>query len=240
MDDDGMNNKVIRISHSDRDTLLTTMAKDILLLAKTCIKLRGKFNLFLAGGNSPKVLYKELATKTDFPWVNTHLFWGDERHVPLDHIYSNFQMAQQTLLNHISIPNKQIHPIPTNTTLSADAKHYNHLLESHFKNGETVDLILLGIGPDGHTASLFPGDESLKETSQWAIPIKTSHIMPNVERISLSLSFINMANNLYFLVIGKEKKVILETICTALKEGTPSPYPAASVHSQDVIRFYSN
>src|SRR5579875_3761499 len=131
----------------------------------------GPFSLCLSGGSTPKALYQRLAEppyRDAFPWARTHLFWGDERFVPHDHELSNYRMVKEALLDHAPIPAENIHPIPTDGEVKAAAAAYQRTLQSFYGSDgldpakALFDVNLLGLGPDGHTASLFPGTETLR------------------------------------------------------------------------------
>jgi 6-phosphogluconolactonase len=178
------------------------------------IKNKGSFEVALSGGKTPIGLYRKLAgLKDSLPWDKTHIFMVDERLVPFDNSASNYRMIYETLLTHIYIPAENIHPIPTDDTPQASAISYEKDLIRHFKlkPGEApeFDLILLGIGEDGHTASLFPDTPLFKEETCLAVAV----FSPNRrERISLTLRVINNAKNIIFLVTGNNKAHIISEI----------------------------
>ncbi|MDP9231100.1 MAG: 6-phosphogluconolactonase [Bacteroidota bacterium] len=174
----------------------------------------GKFTVAFSGGNTPKKLYELLASPAfsrNISWKNVFIFWSDERFVPHNDAESNYNMAKENLLQHISIPEENIYPIPTNGTTKKCARQYEKTMRKFFKPGEPrFDFLLLGIGNDGHTASLFPGTDILKEKKQW---IKES-IQPgtNAPRISFTLPLIRQAKQIVFLVSGAEKADIISRI----------------------------
>ena len=162
----------------------------------------------LSGGRTPETLYRLLATthRDDVDWAHVHLFWGDERWVPPSDPLSNLRMAHEALLDHIPCPPDQIHPMPVEAeSPDAAAKQYEHTLRTFF--GETAagpDLLLLGMGADGHTASLFPGSPALEERTRWVVPAR-SPVDPR-QRITLTIPAINRATNVFVLVAGEDKQ----------------------------------
>lgn len=171
-------------------------------------KHRDTINVALAGGKSPKGLYECLAREPWsgwIPWEKIHLFWGDERVVPHNHPDSNYQMVQKTLLDHVPLPPEQVHPVPTTLRAEKAAREYEKTLRSHFHTRwgvPTFDLILLGLGADGHIASLFPWTPALEEQKQL---VTVAHGISGTARVSLTMPVINQARRVYFLITGKSK-----------------------------------
>lgn len=213
----------------------------VLQIAENSVQERGHFTLALSGGTTPKSLYACLTSEPyvhAIPWKQTHIFWGDERYVPPNHPYSNFAMAAQVLLERIPIPAENIHRIPTEAA-SAEiaAVEYAETLHAVFhalgmlsedQQFPRCDLVLLGMGADGHTASLFPGSPILEEKQRWVAAIPAPNIEPRVERITLILPVLNAARNLLFLVAGVEKQPIVQTIIEH-PEQARRVYPAANI-----------
>lgn len=168
---------------------------------------RTECTLALAGGGTPRTLYTLLATDYagQVPWPHLHVFWGDERFVPLHDPRSNYAMARSTLLDHVPIPLENIHPVPThlpNPTAAAEA--YEHTLQDFFDaHPPRFDLILLGIGGDGHTASLFPGSPALAERER-LVAATQAPVEPR-QRISLTFPVLNAAREVHFLGVGANK-----------------------------------
>ncbi|QSA96588.1 6-phosphogluconolactonase [Methylococcus sp. EFPC2] len=177
-----------------------------------------RFSLALSGGSTPQRLHR-LLTQTPWieriDWSRVHIFLADERQVPHDHPDSNYRMARETLLDHVPIPPDQIHPVPTAGAKPAeDALAYADELAAYFgSDAPAFDLILLGMGPDGHTASLFPGHTWPQGGT--VIGVENSP-KPPPRRISLSLEFINRARNVLFLVTGADKA---EAVARVFSEG---------------------
>lgn len=166
----------------------------------------------LAGGSTPRRLYELLAGpefQPRIPWAHTHFFWGDERLVPHDHPDSNYRMAQDLFLKHAPVPRANLHPVPVQSSAGGAALAYEQELRAHFRQRRGVpafDLILLGLGADGHTASLFPGAAALQEKERLAVAHATG---AGQARVTLTLTVLNQARHLFFLVSGKEKATAL-------------------------------
>lgn len=187
--------------------------------AREAVRLRGGFNVALAGGSTPLRLYDLLAWDpyaSEIEWKMTQLFWGDERCVPPSHIDSNYQQAQVQLLSKIEIPTRNVHRIHGEQGANHGAVLYEEELRRHFGKDPVFDLVLLGIGPDGHTASLFPGSDALEENGKWVVAVPhTTPPPPLVDRISLTLPVINAARQVMFLVAGAGKAQIIAQVMDA-------------------------
>ena len=181
---------------------------------------RSTFSVALAGGSTPRRLYELLAAspcRSKIPWARVHFFWGDERLVPYDHADSNFRMAHEALLKHVPVQRENLHPIPTNLPADQAAQVYEQVLRAHFGRWRLprLDLALLGIGSDGHTASLFPSSAALAEKERWVMPHSRGVNEP--ARVTLTLPILNNAHRVHFLVTGKPKASALRA---ALESGT--------------------
>ena len=175
----------------------------------------GRFALNLSGGSTPKALYALLAQppyRDRMPWDRTHLFWGDERFVPPDHPDSNFRMVQEALLAHVAIPAPQVHAIPTDTTPADCAARYQRTLQA-FYGAATLDparplfdVTLLGLGEDGHTASLFPGTAALAERTAWVVDVVGAKPEP---RLTLTYPVLESSREVAFLLAGAAKHAML-------------------------------
>ncbi len=186
-------------------------AKFILQLAQQA---GPKFSISLAGGTTPRALYERMAApdmRGSFPWEKMHFFFGDERCVPHEDPRSNYRMARESMLGPAAVPAGNVHPVNTSTaSAAASAQDYAGDLEKFFgKDLPRFDLILLGLGEDGHTASLFPGDPALLENKKWTAPAKVETPEP---RVTLTYPVINNADNVMFLVSGESKKKILSEV----------------------------
>ncbi len=177
----------------------------------------GRFAVALSGGSTPRRLYETLAGPDflgAFPWPRTHWFWGDERFVPPDDPLSNYRMVREAMLALAPIPAANIHPVPTEgLTPQAAAAAYEAELKSFYGAGQLAparslfDVTLLGLGPDGHTASLFPGDKALEERRAWAAAVVGAK---DEARITLTYPALESSAAVAFLVEGQEKRPILE------------------------------
>jgi 6-phosphogluconolactonase len=216
----------------DNVTLARVAAQEFQRLAEAAVQERGRFSVALSGGNTPRAVYSLLASEhQQLPWDRIHIFFGDERHVPPDHPDSNFRMASESLLSKVPIPERNIHRVHAELQAEAAAADYDQQLFNffHLGNGDwpRFDLIFLGIGEDGHTASLFPGSKALTETSRrvvenWVEKFKTF-------RITLTFPVLNHGTEVVFLVSGASKAEILSEI---LQPGTHK-YPAQNVQPEN-------
>jgi 6-phosphogluconolactonase len=210
-------------------------------LATASVAEKRVFTAALSGGRTPIDFYQRLAScPYSLPWDRIHIFFADERFVPPDDNLSNYRMINEQLLSHIPIPKKNIHPMMTEgVSLEESAKQYEADMRTFFKIGENdlpvFDLIMLGLGEDGHTASLFPATTALQETKRLVIPV-IADASPS-ERVSLSLGVINNAKNICFLVTGANKAEAIKTIL----EDKASTLPAAQVKpTQGILLFLLN
>lgn len=214
----------------DRDALT---AQALMLIQKrvfAAIDQQGRVTLALAGGSTPKQLYERIATQA-WPWHQIHLFWGDERFVPHDHPDSNYAMTRTAWLDRVAIPAANIHPIPTvPLTPPAAADAYEQELQSFFglKPGEfpVFDVILLGMGEDGHTASLFPHTAALQVCDR-AVTVGQKGDEP---RITLTIPTLNFGRCVIFLVAGANKATAYRHVTSPQPDG--EQYPAALIKPQ--------
>jgi 6-phosphogluconolactonase len=210
----------------DQDALTATTAGQITLLADAAIRARGQFTLGLAGGSTPRPVYAQLAREASLDWAKIHIFWGDERCVPPDHAASNYRMARAALLDHVPLPEANIHRIPGERQPEEAALAYERELRAFFVGDwPRCDLLLLGMGDDGHTASLFPGTAALTVQNRWVVENYVEKL--DAWRITLTVPAINAAANVIFLVTGADKAEALH----AVREGSPLPeqYPSQLV-----------
>jgi len=183
---------------------------------------RGRASVLLAGGETPRRTYEVLAEeplRETIPWEKIHFFWGDERCVPADDPRSNQSMARESLLDRVPVPSGNIHAIACGEAPEQAAAAYQHELERHFEGGPPrFDLVFLGLGADGHTASLFPGSAALDEGARWTAVVH--RIGDAFSRITLTPPLLNQARRLLFLVAGRDKAAILAEI---LQGNAPHP-----------------
>ncbi|MBV1697965.1 MAG: 6-phosphogluconolactonase [Hyphomicrobiales bacterium] len=190
----------------------------------------GLCRVSLSGGSTPKALYALLASerfRNGFPWPRVHWYWGDERFVPYDHAESNYRMTREAMLAKVPVPPENIHPIPTDGDPDDAARRYERALQEAYGSASfdpsrpLFDVTLLGLGTDGHTASLLPGEPVLGERNRWVAAV--SHGRPEV-RITMTYPAIESSRRVAFLVAGKEKAEIFD----AIRAGS-SRVPAARV-----------
>jgi 6-phosphogluconolactonase len=200
-------------------SLANAAAQLVLDCSAAAIARDGHFALALAGGSTPRYLYQKLASETykqRVNWAKTYFFWGDERCVPPDHPESNFRMARQAVLDFVPIPPDQIYRMPGEINPQTGADVYQQTLSRFFETIQrgdyTFDVVLLGLGEDGHTASLFPGIKEATDPKSWVI---ASYIRAfDSWRLSLTPAIINKASKVIFLVSGSNKANILhEVLC---------------------------
>lgn len=211
----------------DTPALLAKGAADfILTLASETIKNSGRFSIALSGGNTPATLYALLATipySSQINWEKFFVFWGDERCVPADNKDNNSFNANKLLLDKVPIPKENIFPILVELAPALAAAQYEKTIKQFFKTDKPqFDLVLLGMGDNGHTASLFPHTDILKEEKALIKEVFIAEL--NMWRITFTAPFINNAKHILFLVAGKEKKEMLQTILQGKYE--PEKYPA--------------
>ncbi len=214
--------------------LFHAAAEEFVGAARTAIGAQGRFTVALSGGSTPKALYSLLASNyADFVWNRVFLFFGDERHVPPTDAESNYRMVQESLLTKIAIPAENVFRVPAeNPDASAAAADYEAQLRRFFEinSGEfpRFDLILLGMGPDGHTASLFPDSAALDEQSRLVVANWVAKF--NTHRITFTFPVLNRAAEVMFLASGADKAEILHQVL----EGKNAPLlPSQRVQPSD-------
>jgi 6-phosphogluconolactonase len=224
----------------DAEDLAARAAGRFLQVARDAITRDGRFCVALAGGSTPEKLYTLLAQPeyaAQLDWSRSFFFLGDERFVPLDDPRSNFALIQRTLLASGRVPAGHVFPVPVHLpTAGAAAAAYEETLAgafavSHRRQPPRFDLILLGLGDDGHTASLFPHAPSLAVSDRWVVASPPGTLPPPVDRITLTYPVLNAAHRVIFLVSGEKKAAVLQEVL----EGQPRPEtrPAAGVRPVD-------
>jgi 6-phosphogluconolactonase len=211
-------NKRDVISVSDAEALAKTAADRI--LARIAAN-RARLAICLTGGSSPKQLYQLLATeayRSRIPWDRVHWFIGDERFVPADDPLNNMGSARRLFLDSHA-PASNIHPIPTDTANSQEAaRRYENELQSFYgadrldATRALFDVVLMGVGPDGHTASLFPNYPALEQTERWVVGVPEAHVEPFVPRVTLTLPALGSCREMLFEVSGPDKRAILTRV----------------------------
>ncbi len=222
-------NKIVEVL-PDKTALLARSLEVVLAKMQAAIQEQGRCTIALAGGGTPKPLYEAIASQ-DLPWEKIHVFWGDERYVPPDHPDSNQGMARSAWLEKVDIPSANIHPMPTDgATPAADAQKHEVELRDFFGTPEgefpKLDVILLGIGDDAHTASLFPHTEALQVQDQ-LVTVGNKDGQP---RITFTAPLINHAHCVIFLVAGASKRPALAQIFAP--DADVLTYPARLIQPQ--------
>ena len=217
-------NKITAFENAD--LLAEAAASYFIELANEAILLKGRFTVALSGGNTPASMYKLLATdfySKQIDWKKCYFFWGDERCVPLDNKENNSFNAKNILLDKVPIPKKNIFIIPVDESPVNAAIYYEATIKIFFKSDKPIfDLILLGMGDNGHTASLFPHTTILKETNALVKEVFVAEA--KMYRVSFTAPLINDAKHILFLVAGKNKETMLKKVLEG--EYKPEEYPA--------------
>lgn len=226
-----MNKRNIVICRDGAD-LNRQAADEFIRLAHRAIESAGGFTVALSGGSTPKGLYELLALegyKERVPWSRVHLFFGDERCVAPDHPESNYRMVREALLSRVSIPVENVHRMPGEQEPGIAAGEYEKELQKYFRLAEGTlprfDLVLLGVGEDGHTASLFPESDALAESRHLVVANFVEKL--KAHRLTLTFPVLNHAAAVLFLVSGRTKAVIVKEILA--KESGSARFPAARV-----------
>jgi 6-phosphogluconolactonase len=213
----------------DVNSLNRAAVNEITASAEAAIGEHGRFTIALSGGNTPRGVYLLLAQKGDtFPWAKTFFFFGDERSVPPDHPDSNYRMVKEALFSKAPVPEQNVFRVPAELGAEKAADKYETTLKEFFKaqpgQWPRFDLILLGIGDEGHTASLFPDSVALAETSRPVVPNWIEKLKTN--RITFTFPVINNAAETMFLVAGPGKAEIVKSVFSAERD----IYPIQRVH----------
>ncbi len=216
---------------ADIAALSRAAADDVVELARLRASESGRFSVALAGGHTPRRLYELLSSdfKDRIPWNAVHVFWGDERCVPPKDADSNYRMAWEAMLSRVPIPEANIHRIEAEKGLpGAAAESYEEVLRDFFGDAPAFDLILLGMGGEGHTASLFPGASALDESRRWVVAVRAPEGISPPVRISLTMPALNSAREVFLLVSGREKRPVLQEVLAG-GEAAPARFPVAMV-----------
>jgi 6-phosphogluconolactonase len=218
----------------DPDGVARAAASRVTELARESIESRGLFTLALAGGSTPRRVYELLAGdefRSRVDWANVHVFFGDERAVPADHADSNFRMANETLLSRVPIPTQNVHRIEGLGDAAANASAYESEMRGLFGDAEwpRLDLVLLGMGDDGHTASLFPNTAALDERRAWVAANWVEKL--GAWRVTLTAPAVNAARHVLFLVNGAGKAERLREVLRGVRD--PSRLPSQLIRPHD-------
>jgi 6-phosphogluconolactonase len=208
--------RIIRVP--DAATLAQTAAERLIARLKAN---NGRAAVCLTGGSSPERLYRLLASepyRSRIPWRRVHWFMGDERFVPPEDLRNNMTLARRLFLD-VCAPPENVHPIPVQAGTTRDAaRRYEIALQTFYGSGRLdpirplFDLVLMGLGPDGHTASLFPGDATLNEHTRWVVGVSHANVAPLVPRVTLTLPTLASCREMLFEVSGSDKRAILAQI----------------------------
>lgn len=215
--------------------LIEFAAQEIVKIARESILSRGSFSIALAGGSTPRALYELLASdkyQSEIDWQSTHIFFGDERAVAPDDELSNYKMAQTALLFKISIPAENIHRMQAERAdLESAARDYEEILKAHWP----LDLILLGMGDDGHTASLFPHSPILSESTLLCAATPIASLQPYLRRLTLTFFAINAARNIWIIVTGESKAARLQNIFEGTRNVESTPVAGIDPNDGELI-----
>jgi 6-phosphogluconolactonase len=214
---------------SDPEALAWEAAQRFTDLALEAVEFRGRFSAALSGGSTPGLLYRLLADdryQAQIPWEGVHLFWGDERCVPPSDPGSNYRIAKEALISRVPLPPENVHRVRGEMEPAAAARSYERQLGEYFCGPRTrFDLVLLGLGKDGHTASLFPGSSVLDETERLVANVQAHYEGRPARRVTLTLATINSARAILFLVSGRDKAEVAQ----AVLQGPGGTLPAGRV-----------
>jgi len=227
---------------ADNQSICNASARALVQLIDDTLQVSEKFTIALAGGTTPKVLYQLLATEElsqQIPWQQIHVYFGDERSVGPEHEDSNYRMACEALLNHVAIPSENIHRIQgeANNIKSAAASYAQELDQGLSKNEDNYpqfDLVLLGLGPDGHVASLFPDTDILKQKDAWADAVWVEKL--STWRVSITYPLINHAKHVWLFVAGETKANIIEQVLGDKAE--EFSYPVQGIEAQGQLLWF--
>jgi 6-phosphogluconolactonase len=225
---------------ADLDALSVAAMEETVRVMRDAVGQRGRFSIALSGGHTPKKMYELWAGKPhrdETPWDKVHLFWGDERYVPHDDPLSNFRMTREALISHVPIPPENVHVIPTvSAPPDTSAKAYEAELRGFFgSKPPEIDVQLMGLGDEGHTASLFPGSAALEERQRWVLSVEAPVTPP--KRLTLTPVVLNQGRNTFFLVSGSGKQQIIAAIRSE-PDGQPSQYPAGRIQPTGPVLWF--
>lgn len=216
----------------DQTALAEAAAQHIVERARAAVAARGRFTIALSGGSTPRAIYQRLAQPPlheQLPWAESYFFWSDERAVPLEDAASNYRMACEALLNQVPVPKHNVKPmLAVGEDLDGAARHYTRVICGIVPGTPPrFDLVLLGLGPDGHTASLFPHSPALAEREAIVVATPPAPLQPHVRRLTFSAPLINAAAEVVFLVAGADKADRLKQVVEGFHQ--PEELPAQLV-----------
>jgi len=219
--------------YPDRAALNRAAADEFIRCANEAIRARGRFTVALSGGSTPRELFAELASepyRSRVDWSRVHFYWGDERAVPPDSPESNYRMADETLLSHVPVLPENVHRFLAEEDPGVAAAEYERTLRDSFGDAlPRLDLVLLGLGTNGHTASLFPHTLALDEKTRWVVAVWVPEL--NTSRLTLTAPVLNHAATIIFLVAGRDKAHVVEQVLHG--PYVPQDLPAQFIHPDD-------
>ncbi len=219
----------------DNAQLVEMLAARLVMTARQCVDQRGSFSLALSGGSTPKALYQKLASpawKSQIEWTKCDIVFGDDRAVAPDDALSNYRMARETLLDFVGA---RVYRIETERAdLESAAADYEAVLRGL---GGRLDIVLLGLGDDGHTASLFPGSPQLEVTNRWVTATPVATLEPHVRRITLTFDCINAARHAWFLATGASKAARVYDVLRGPKNIAQLPAQGVDLKNGELVWF---
>jgi 6-phosphogluconolactonase len=231
----------------DPEATCRALGAGVVEAAREVLERSDRFSLVLPGGHTPQALFRRLAGefRSRLDWSRVHLFWTDERAVGPDDPASNFGLARRTLLGPLGLPGPSVHRIRgEDRPLERAAQEYEEDLRQYFGPGSgaalpatTFDFVVLGVGPDGHTASLFPSSPTGNRPDRWVVATPRAPLPPRVERVTLTLPMLNRSREVAFLACGPDKRAIVRRILEGPPRGPGGP-PAARVEAFDRLRWF--
>lgn len=224
--------------YKNPDELSEEVAKWIVALIEQSLRSNDRFTIALSGGSTPKILFEKLAAppyREKISWDRIHIFWGDERFVPFTDDRNNAKMAYDALLSKVDIPASQIHRMRTDLPQEEAVSQYENILHSYFdETGKSFDLVLLGMGEDGHTLSLFPGLAILDNPRKWVNAVFAEE--QKMFRITLLPVIVNRAAVVCFVVAGKDKSKTLQQVLKGKYQ--PEKYPSQLIHPDNELHWF--
>ncbi|HEY0739101.1 MAG TPA: 6-phosphogluconolactonase [Herpetosiphonaceae bacterium] len=225
---------------ADPAALADAAAHHIVERARAAVDDHGRFTIALSGGSTPRAVFQRLAQpdlSEQMPWSQTDVFWSDERAVPLDHADSNYRMAHDSLLAQVPIPRQNIKPMLSQVEdLDAAAQHYARVIRSTVAGSPPrFDLLLLGLGPDGHTASLFPHSPQLQAGDELIVATPEAPLKPHVRRITFTKTLINAAHEVLFLAAGADKAETLRRVLEGPRQTDELPSQLVAPESGSLL-----
>ena len=230
--------------YPDPKALSRAFARHLLRSAREAVRARGRFTWVLAGGRTPRSVYRHLAHRyrEEFPWPATELFFGDERCVPPEEPTSNYGMTREALLAHVAVRASRVHRLegelrPPRRAAERYARIIGPVPASSPRARPRFDLVLLGVGPDGHTASLFPSSSALRERRRTVVAVRRPTEPPFVPRLTMTLPALSSSRELCFLVSGPEKAAVVASVLSSPPPGDPA-LPASLLKSAGPVHWF--